>query len=452
MSRPPKVSIFQKWKTWYVRFPKDGSRIKKSCKTASEETAKQIARDITYLFVDPNTMVHPVAYEIFHGEKPLIESKVYKPHIYRQLSKYSETETEEYIIGDLAKRIEDLEIEVNELKQERDNWKLKYEAVSNRLEGKMIAEQSSLPTLKEALALYEEDIKHLKRYKTNYFNFIEKFFEDVVGIDTKIDKVTPLQIRNCLVEDAKEESENPEDRWNRKRGMFTKFFNWATGLWSFIDPCDKVQTKKEDEREDPDWHEIPTVLKVIEMQDTYYQKAMVETLFFTGTIASEFRGLKLTDYYETKGKWYIRIAPNEYRNIKAGKRRRSIPVIDRLKSVLDEYIEKHHPGGPALFPPLIKRGKKDIWNEGTLSRYMQDECKFKKFTDMDCKSTRRTYGSIMLRLGYTIAEVASLMGNSIRTAEKHYSRIIANEVDMSKHKKEFDKLIKAGNKKPKKKS
>lgn len=401
--RPRSISLRKIGNKYFVRFYDcNDDKKQKATGESSEPAAKLIVKELEILLINPHAAVSQKAKDLYFGKDKKIP----------ELKKNPSTS----ILNDLAifqEEIERLKKENERLLQVEAN----YHALRNTIEGKMSESTKTCPTVSEALDQYLLHISHLARYRRNYYNYIETFFNN--HLSTKLYEIKAHEIYKYLGDTC-----DTAERWNRQRKQFTKFFNWACGLWVFLDPMKQVQTKKEGEKDDPHFHEQKEITKLLKKQKDEYHKALILTLFYSGVSAHEFRGLKKEDYFELKGQWYLRVSPNEARNIKAGKRRRNIPVGDKLKKALDKYI-KVHPGGPALFPPTIKGCKGKYWNDGTLSRYINNEV----FPDgMDCKSTRRTYGSLQLRDGKSFAEVAALMGNSIKMVEQHYARFKSSEI------------------------
>ena len=401
--RPRKITLYQDGNIFMVKYY-DVNNIRRNRSTGQkiQSAANLIAKEIELLTLNPQAPTSQKAKDLFFGKNQTKHKTITKPssNIAVDLAIYQQENAR------LTKENERL------LEIER-----KYHALLNTIEGRMAESTETAPTISEALDQYIEHIKHLARYKRNYYNYIEAFFNN--HLCKKVYEVKAEEIYKYLGDTC-----NTPERWNRQRKQFTKFFNWACGLWIFLDPMKQVQTKKEEEKEDPHFHTQKEIDKLIKKQPDEYHKALLSTLFYSGVSAHEFRGLTKEDYFKLKGEWYLRVSPNECRNIKAGKRRRNIPVGDKLKKSLNKYL-KEHPGGSTLFPPIIHGCKGEFWNDGTLSRYLNQEV----FPEgMDCKSTRRTYGSLQLRDGKTFAEVAALMGNSIKMVEQHYARYKSSEI------------------------
>jgi integrase len=406
--RPRKISVYQVKNKFFLKFyDNEGVRRNKSSGSNNPNDANLLKKELDLLQINPEAPVSAKAKKLYFNDKVILPA----------IEPWPENDSF-MVIAEYQNKIRELQAEVDRLR----DIETKHIALLNTVEGNMAKHTETAPTISEALEKYQLSIQHLARYKRNYYNFIETFFEEF-GLHKKIYEVTAESIYYYLENDSLN-NENPPARWNRQRKQFTKFFNWSCGLWVFHDPMNQVPTKKESQKVDIHWHDLTEVSKLIKKQKDAYHKAMLSTLFFSGVSAHEFRGLKYEDYFKLNKEWYLRVTPNEIRNIKASKRRRNIPVGGKLKAALDKYIKKH-PGGPALFPPLVKKDNRKFWHDGTFSRYMNLNIFPEK---MNCLSTRRTYGSLQLRDGKTVAEVASLMGNSIKMVETHYARIISSEL------------------------
>jgi len=48
---------------------------------------------------------------------------------------------------------------------------------------------------------------------------------------------------------------------------------------------------------------------------------------------------------------------------------------------------------------------------------------------LDCRTGRRTCGSLLLRAGSSIEEVAAILGDNPQTVREHYAAILSSEVD-----------------------
>ncbi len=107
--------------------------------------------------------------------------------------------------------------------------------------------------------------------------------------------------------------------------------------------------------------------------------------------------------------------------------------------------------GSLLFPAqhkLTKSGepyRRKDGRTGLLAEAWNEDLFHKRFTDklreaaakaeikkpIDGRTLRRTFGSIAIRSGFTIEQVARVMGDRPQTIRKHYARLEAEEVDLS---------------------
>jgi hypothetical protein len=51
--------------------------------------------------------------------------------------------------------------------------------------------------------------------------------------------------------------------------------------------------------------------------------------------------------------------------------------------------------------------------------------------EVDCRTGRRTCGSLLLRAKKSIEQVASILGDRAETVREHYAKILSREVDPS---------------------
>ena len=94
-----------------------------------------------------------------------------------------------------------------------------------------------------------------------------------------------------------------------------------------------------------------------------------------------------------------------------------------ISEALFPYLQKLDLSGPALFTPTI--GNLEYWQKDTMSKQILKILP----PGITCLTLRRTFGSLLLRSGKSVSEVAAAMGNSATMVEKHYARILGHEVD-----------------------
>lgn len=411
--RPQVVSIYLVGKVWNIRFNNlYGKVTRKSLKTKIESEALSMKKQIEWLAIDPDCkLVTNSAYELFFGQpKANIDSTENDLKVADEendADELLEYKAQEYIriIADLRQKL-----------ATALPFETMYKTMIKTREGKLLLSADTLPTVREALAEYKILLSHIK-YTSVAVNFVTRFFEtpESGGFDRKIDFVTAIEIQRYLSRES-----DTAQSWHRKRQFFTQFYNRIEKIYVFENPMPSVMDKKPEHKPDIHFHKLAQVNKFLKGLKTDYEKALFSTLFFTGVTASEFRGLRVCDYFEIDGQWVIRVTPTDFRSIKRAKRRRNINVGKRLKEALDTYL-KGHKGGTVLFPRLSdgKHYTKRSFTYYTAAIFP---------ADMNCMSTRRTYGSLLIRQGVSGTEVAATMGNSLLMVDQHYGRIKAQEV------------------------
>ena len=123
-------------------------------------------------------------------------------------------------------------------------------------------------------------------------------------------------------------------------------------------------------------------------------------------------------------------------NGKSGKRSVQVPKVAR-----QAVRRRLSTNGTFLFPMEAKRKRNrkcckllvDAWNEKYFNtkyrvrlRAAAEKAKIKK--PIDCRILRRTFGSLLIRASRSVYEVSKLMGNSPAIVEKHYARLLAEEI------------------------
>jgi len=406
--RPTKVVVEKIGKTWNIRYNHNGKRKRYSLKTKCEIEAQSLALHIENLLIDPKAEVSNKAFSLFFGNLP--KQKSTKADL-GEIEDFDPKQKTPKAIQILMREMSSLRAQLAEALP----YQKMYKALQSTREGKLLLQAETLPTVKVALEEYSTLIQHLKRPNAS-LNYIVKFFE-INGMGKKLDETKSVDIQKYLADDCKDKSA----RWHRQRQIFTQFYNRMETIYAFENPMINVMDKKPEHKADIHWHKLTEVNKFLKGLKTDYSKALFSTLFFSGVTASEFRGLRVCDYFEINGQWVLRVTPNECRSIKRAKRRRNINVGTRLKKALDKHL-KSHKGGPALFPPVTGFG--EYWTSSTFTSWTR-----KYFpADMNCLSTRRTFGSLLIRQGVSGTEVAATMGNSLLMVDLHYGRIKSQEV------------------------
>lgn len=402
MARPRKITLFKSAKTYYAKFYNaEGARCNKSLKTNNEPEAKTLIKELELLTINPAVNVSPMAKNLFFGEigSEPVEKIIASKDVYTLVAQYQAE------IINLRQKVRELE-----------PFEQKYNALLNTIEARSIAAQESTPFISEVLEKYLEEVQSLTNGKNECYNFVEKFFIEVTGLYIKLSEVKAKDIDDFIILDAKK-GVDFKMRYNKKRKKFTRFFNWACGFWAFENPMNVITQKKIKNNKDIQWCEREEIEKIIEGIQEPYWRALVATLVYTGLSAHELRGLRVVDLDLTLKTLYV--TPHNQRTLKTNKRKRSMMISEALFP----YLQKLDLSGPALFTPTI--GNLEYWQKDTMSKQILKILP----PGITCLTLRRTFGSLLLRSGKSVSEVAAAMGNSATMVEKHYARILGHEVD-----------------------
>jgi integrase len=123
----------------------------------------------------------------------------------------------------------------------------------------------------------------------------------------------------------------------------------------------------------------------------------------------------------------VTLAPLQHLTLKQGPRTISVPVSIReiIKTRLEQnpIVFPDHDGkvwkGPSPYNRMYRRALRSA------AKTIGIEFK------VDCRLGRRTCGSILLRSGKSLQEVAAILGDRAETVAEHYARILSHEVDPS---------------------
>ena len=419
MSRPRSVNIYQKGKTYYIRFRKAANKpeIRKSLKTHSKKRALEYVKEVEILLSNPDYPATDIIYEIFFGESPPIKGS----GPISVLDRYSAKEEDKIIMADMANQISQLENQLIDYRNridELEEYKEKYIALAQERESQRLIVSKNCPSLREASKKFYDTIKHLdKNGIGEHKRVVGAFIEE--REDQKTSLVSSSEIIDFL-EELSEDYSKPRKRFNYNRTYIGRFIRWASKKWKFISPMEFVDRKEQEQEEDIHWHEHDEVLNVINSEKDPYWQRLISTLLYTGMSAHELRGIRKKDILELNGSFYIYVTPHSLRTLKRIKRKRHIQISELLMPSIKKQLQTP---GEFLFPPTV--GHSTMWNRHTFSNHLNSHLPSK----MTALSLRRTFGSLLLRSGKTPHEVASVMGNSIQMVEKHYAKLLAGEID-----------------------
>jgi hypothetical protein len=403
MPRNKSVSLEIKGKAWYIRYyDQSDVKRKKSLKTHDKKQAELYKKQLELLLLDESFHCDDFIYELYFEER--------REAFVTEIIKEYDTG---YALIAYQKRIKELEAKISYLEP--------FEALCRAYEHK---EQVSLmnaseecPTLSESLDLFLLSISTLNKNNIQEHKRVISLLEDKA--DKKVSTYTATEIEDLLREHSKD-NDFPARRFNRLRIYLVRYFTWASKRYRFYNPMNVVNKLKEEQREDIEWHELDEVLKVIQSIDEPYWQRVVATLLYSGLSSHEFQGLRKRDILTIDGKNYIYVTPHTGRNLKTKNRKRHVLLSKELQKVINEQMKEP---GEYLFPPTV--GNRDMWHPDTFSEQLNNRLP----KNMNALSLRRTFGSLLLRSGKSVEEVATAMGNTVQMVVTHYAKLLGTEVD-----------------------
>jgi len=432
MARPQKISLSKRGKNWSILFRAvDGKQERKSLKTDCEDVAEDYKKEMIRLtsldlpYRDKRLAdVDPFIYEMYYKDEFVyfldeitLEDKLIKTQM--RLLHEIKTLKEAVIDPETGK-----------------SWKEKYKALSMSIEAQNIIAAQSIPATDKVLEHYADSVRDLHQGGVKYINFMSRFLSFIqFDYSKKISAITVFQINKFLLDDIKG-NKDKNKRWNKSRISLTKFFNWACSQWPFLNPMDMVKPRSVKAQEDILWHSREDIEELLKGKSEYW-RAVIGVMAYAGLSAHELRGLRTEDVIEDEGTHMLRVSPNEDRQLKTAKRKRSVVIHKKyLLPLIQEYLS-HKPESLYLFPPTV--GNRQIWHEDTFSKYLcgtKATAKKKAIVGIlpkgyNALSLRRTFGSLLIRSGKSEVEVAAAMGNSPEMVRKHYARILGKEISVN---------------------
>ena len=198
----------------------------------------------------------------------------------------------------------------------------------------------------------------------------------------------------------------------------------------------------QEERGDIVWHSLPEVHATVSRLPDLYWKSVVSTLAFAGLRLSELAWLRTTDLDLEKGTiWVTTVedATGDKHKIKSLHSRRTVNLHPKLLwPLLREYQRDLAPGPTVLFPVPEKmrrsRSRPDAaaerWRLDTLGKVLRRFLRTPQ-TGMMPLTLRHTFGSLLIRVGRNVTEVAAAMGNTPEVVLRHYARLLGHEVHIN---------------------
>jgi len=458
-----------------------------SLKTKDRDLANFICTDLTHLSNNYNTAteqnpfakiyerIHPRAFELFFGiEKPIDIIEV--DDLPDEPSPDSGTESNANLYGALYAKIDRLQKEVERLTP----YERKYNAITNTIEGRQARALEMIPDTSKVVKLFWGSLglndnkigANQRKNSKSLYTAIQRFLETLGR-----KKIADIKSHDLAVymENASQNVSGSSDwkrRYNRMLQQFHQFFAFVEERWELRNITKSIKKKKEPPKTLPEFHSLEEIEAAINRLDEpiiehhEYWQMVVAMLSYTGMINGSLRGLKVSDLDSDLTR--VNVRSNEYRSLKTFNRNRPIEIEqDRLKPLLEKYLASDYPSkkpNGLLFPTLIPRKNGlEIWDDTQFSRrltghYQLNDGVYKwlegalfrqKYChattgdmvgsegeplssfQMDNRSIRRTFGSLLLRGGVSLSQISAIMGSDIKTINKHYAKWSSDEVQLT---------------------
>ena len=341
----------------------------------------------------------------------------------------------------------------------------KLEHLEKSIIGKQITSVQKALTYKEEIKKFEEYyLDHVSKAHCNYVIAINKrFLKYLKNNSIKTPEITASEIRGFIEHESKQ-STDPVYRRKSVRSKLAAMLYWASEKYDYtcqlgnLTPSKRQSTAKFKPKDDSiTWYDLPVIEDVISKQDTYWS-TIVATMAYAGVGVKELTGIRNEDFVckeykisngeeedKTVRKFFLRIDLHEERIVKTANRIDLIPIDETyLLPRLLKYIDEGHPGEKYLFakPAKYKKNRRgpDLWTNGALSKKLvgrrypiNKETGEQGFTPgvlpegMLARDLRHTFGSLLIRSGYTIDEACALTRNTRDVFIKHYGDFTAEE-------------------------
>lgn len=362
------------------------------------------------------------------------------------------------------------EEENNQLKRDLLDEKRKHTALKSSAVAQLAEARESLPTVAEALALYEKSQAGISRVtKQTRMRIAKAFAASLPASIRTLAEVRPEHLAKWMDDEvARIDSKQP---LTCRRGVhieLASFINWGARTFDYPSQIKKIpfpeRAQRKRERGEIHWHklnEIEAVIKGLKFEDkdeTIYWQTLIAVMAYAGPQLAELCWLRNTDVTVTEKSGSVWIGPvtdptdpTVVHALKEGDRERHVNVDKKyLLPRLRKYVQAGLRGEAYFFPVrvvrrerarVVNRGHPERWIEDTLSTRMRGHAggtdKEKRPPTagilpkgMNAKSLRRTFGSLLLRSGKNYAEVAAAMGNTEQVVREHYARLKAGEVEI----------------------
>ncbi|EDM28265.1 hypothetical protein LNTAR_10131 [Lentisphaera araneosa HTCC2155] len=448
VGRPKKASLYKPRQTWFCKFYNvDNIRCNKSLKTKDQSEAEyrrnqldRLTKAKLHINDSSNKELDPVVYELYYGEKRpyTVPDKI---HDY---AKQAKEEGDCAFIAGLLEHNAYLEAEVTRLK----HIEVEYESLKKAT----LAKIASAKVVSMDIAINDFD-KYIRDKVTahsakGYLRYARKI--QVMYPTKNVGDYNWDDIDDFIEVDAKlvQKGKSLNNRKVKVRALLSRFFSWAAKKYRIPNPVKDLEKYSKDQL-DIIWYDVPQVERVLNSCDSYWA-GILATMAYTGIGPKELSGITRSDFEEIHGEYFLFIEANQHRGTKRDNRKRSVNVDKQylLPRIL-KFIDDNHAGDEILFAlPSDYKITRDI-NITHHEKWVPDEIGRNANRDilaahgMKVKNLRNTMGSLMLRSGYTVEEVAVVLGNSPEVVRAHYARLLSNEVKVQLKEVKKSEVIRA---------
>ena len=460
-------------------------RRNKSLRTESPVEAQIIADSLTQLYngdaLTPD--IHRTAIKLFYGDDAtLLEAPPEDPSTLPSADTPHEVRLLQIEVKELRKQNQALTLALAETRE-------KLKAHKKTVEGRIVEAEQRAPSIADCFERFCKT-KRGKKQKGNKnteqtLKEIDAFIDQLPPDIAKPTDIGADHIEHYITDRVnKSEATRPAKFRRVVRTRLGRFIEWTAKLYDFRSPMKNVEVPEKEkikaETAPIHWHEREEIESTVEPLDTYWT-AVVSLYAYAGLRRSELCRLHRDEIAQDKDnrKWYIQIRSNPDDPTKTGEPRK-IEIDNALLPRLQAHLAADYNigGNRFAFGPhpeqRIRPTKAEVaaWElevekakaeaKKTGKRYKKPKLQadlteihlrasqithiFKGDDGtgsrkakagllpegMTCQTLRHTFGSLLLRDGYSYEQIAAVMGNSPDVARKYYANIKGKDVELNK--------------------
>lgn len=469
MNRPKTDIPKGRTKYFFNIYSKSKKRVKVQTGSSDKDIAERMVDDYMRIIGleldDPISLaVNEKVYKAYFGQSKSripVKSKLLDPIF---------SEKERIIIDEKLKGHPDILIKLSRLVVEADERIKTINAQTENLQGydelkksiiaKQVEASKNCPSFTDCIDEFELTYRENVSYSqyTAVLSMSRRLAE--VYPDVNPAEITRHQIRDFIMGLASE-STHPEYRKKKVRSMLSPFFTWVSDRYDFQSPIVGMvlMKKKITEKRKITWHDLPVIEEILSGLDSYW-RAVVATMAYAGIGLKELSGIRLQDFTSAKRivdaeegpkeieAYFLKIEWHDQRGLKTKNRSDSVPVDAKfLLPHLLQYLKDGHSGEKYLFPKpksMRKTNSPEMWTSDKLSeklvgrKYPKDKETGEQKINPGilpkgflARDLRHTFGSLLIRNGYSIDEAAALSRNERDVFVEHYGHLVAKDLTVS---------------------